>query len=136
MNSLQVKAAIAGIFFGAWPLLMNRSKMEGNVSSAFFSLVVLLCVLPFAISGIKDIPSDVNWKMAVGAGMIGACGVMCFNGMLAKASKENVGSLFVVMIIVQTAIAAAYYVCMNGGISPTKGVGFLLAFAAAILLTK
>jgi hypothetical protein len=135
MNSLQIKAAMAGIFFGLWPLFMNRSKLSGNVSSALFSLIVFVCVLPFAIGGLKSV-AGMDWKMAAAAGIAGAIGVMCFNGMLAKATKEDVGMLFVIMIVVQTTIPAAYSIYMNGSMSPTKGIGFVLAFVAAILLTR
>ena len=133
MNSLQIKAALAGVFFGIWPLLMNRSKLNGSVSSAAFSLLVFVFVLPFAMSGSKNF-DGVNWKMVLAAGVAGAIGVIFFNGMLAKATKENVGLLFIIMIVVQTAIPAIYYIYMNGEINPTKVVGFV--FVAAVLLTR
>jgi hypothetical protein len=135
MNSLQIKAALAGVFFGLWPLFMNRSKMTGNVSSAFFSLIVFVCVLPFALGGLKSM-DGINWKMVAAAGIAGAIGVLFFNGMLAKATKENVGMLFVIMIVVQTTIPAMNYAIMNGGMSPSKIIGFVMAFTAAILLTR
>lgn len=135
MNGLQIKAALAGIFFGLWPLFMNRSKLSGNVSSAAFSLIVFVCVLPFALGGLKGI-SGVDWKMVFAAGAAGAIGVMCFNNMLAKTTKEEVGLLFVVMIVAQTTVPAVYHVIMNGSMSLTKGIGFVLAFIAGVLLTR
>ena len=78
----------------------------------------------------------INWKMVAAAGIAGAIGVLFFNGMLAKATKENVGMLFVIMIVVQTTIPAINYAIMNGGMSPSKIIGFVMAFAAAILLTR
>jgi len=47
-----------------------------------------------------------------------------------------VSTLFVLMIVVQTAVPAVYQVIMNGGLSLTKGLGFALAAIAAVLLVK
>jgi len=58
------------------------------------------------------------------------------NGMLAKAAEKDVGLLFIVMILVQTCIPAIHSACMNGGMSPSKIIGFAFALIAAILLTK
>jgi len=132
----QSKALIAGVFFGVWPLLMQRSGLGGNVSSLAFAVLVALCVSPFALSNIGDL-SSVKWAFVVGAGIAGAVGILSFNGMLAKATPTNVSTLFVLMIVTQTAIPAVYGVIMNGGkVSLTRLVGFALAFASAILLTK
>jgi hypothetical protein len=60
---------------------------------------------------------------------------MSFNGMLAKATPQNVSTLFVMMIIVQTSLPAIYNVVMNGGMTAIKGVGFVLVIIAAVLLT-
>lgn len=134
MNKLQIQAALAGVFFGLWPLFMNRSKLEGNVSSAIFSLLVFIFVLPFALGRLKTLP-EADWTMVVLAGIFGAIGVMCFNGMLSKASTSDVSMLFVIMILVQTAVTSAYYVIMNQGIHIYKMLGFVLAMVAAVLLT-
>ncbi|HRH55736.1 MAG TPA: hypothetical protein PK609_02630 [Candidatus Paceibacterota bacterium] len=139
MDSLFIKAALAGVFFGAWPLFMNRSGLNGSVSSLVFTVVVLVCVAPFAIRSIAANSlefAQVSWTMAIVAGVTGAVGVTFFNGMLSQATPQSVGTLFVVMIIVQTAVPAIYSVVMNGGISLTKAAGFALAGIAAVLLTR
>ena len=135
MDNLQIKALLAGLFFGLWPLFMNKSGLNGNVSAMAFSGLVLVFVSPFALSNIGDL-SNIKWLMVVGAGLFGALGVMSFNGMLAKATPQAVSTLFVLMIVVQTAIPAVYQVIMNGGLSLTKGLGFALAAIAAVLLVK
>lgn len=135
MDSLQVKALLAGLFFGLWPLLMNKSGLSGNVSAMAFSGLVLVFVTPFAIGDIGHM-MNIRWMMVVGAGLFGAVGVMCFNGMLAKATPQSVSTLFVLMIVVQTAVPAIYQAIINGGVSLTKGVGFALAAIAAVLLCK
>jgi hypothetical protein len=135
MDGLQIKALLAGLFFGLWPLLMNKSGLNGNVSAMAFAGLVLLFVSPFALSNIGDL-SNTKWLMVVGAGLFGALGVMSFNGMLAKATPQAVSTLFVLMIVVQTAVPAVYQVIMNGGLSLTKGLGFALAAIAAVLLVK
>ncbi len=135
MDSIQSKALIAGIFFGVWPLLMQRSGLGGNVSSLAFAVLVALCVSPFALSSIGDL-SGVKWAFVVSAGIAGAVGILSFNGMLAKATAQNVSVLFVLMIVTQTAVPAIYGIIMNGGrLSLVRLAGFALAIASAILLT-
>jgi cytochrome c oxidase subunit IV len=135
MNTLQINALLAGLFFGIWPLFMNRSGLSGNASAMAFSGLVAIFVAYF---GIRDFSqsTDIKWVMVICAGLFGAVGVMCFNGMLAKATPQNVGTLFVLMIVIQTAVPALYQVIMNGGLSLNKIVGFVLAACAAVLLTK
>ena len=135
MDSLQVKALLAGLFFGLWPLLMNKSGLSGNVSAMAFSGLVLVFVTPFAIGDIGHM-TNIRWMMVVGAGLFGAVGVMFFNGMLARATPQSVSTLFVLMIVVQTAVPAIYQAIINGGVSLTKGIGFALAAIAAVLLCK
>lgn len=139
MDSLPLKAAVAGLFFGLWPLFMNRSGLSGSVSSLVFTSVVLLCVLPFGIrhilGGTEDF-AQVSWMMAIVAGICSAIGVMAFNSMLANATPQKVGTLFVLMIIVETVVPAAYSVVINGGVSLTRAAGFVFAAIAAILLTR
>ena len=139
MDSLPLKAAIAGVFFGLWPLFMNRSGLSGNVSSMVFTAVVLICVTPFAlrhIAGGTENFAQVSWTMAAAAGIAGAIGVMAFNGMLAQATPQSVGTLFVVMIVVQTTVPAIYSAVMNGEVTLTKATGFVFAGLAAVLLTR
>ena len=136
MNDLQIKAMLAGLAFGIWPLVMNKSGLNGNVSSAAFTLVALAGVLPFALKSMGGSLAGANWILVIIAGLIGACGLLLFNGMLAGATPKNVGTLFVAMIVVQTAIPALYQVGNDGHLSVQKAVGFVAAFVAAVLLTR
>ena len=133
--NLRVLALLSGFLFGVWPLLMNRSGVGGNISSVAFSGTALIVVGLAAILGRESIPPNANWLSLVVAGVIGALGLLCFNGMLGKATKEEVGTLFVLMIVVQVAIPATYSVIMNGGITTVKAIGFVLAIVAGILLS-
>lgn len=135
MDNLTTKAILAGLLFGIWPLFMNKSGLSGNTSSLAFATVVLICLLPFSYKGISEIPQSA-WWWAVVAGVIASLGLLAFNGMLAKATVANVGTLFVLMIVVQTAVPALYQCVMDGSISWTKGAGFVLAAASAFLLMK
>jgi hypothetical protein len=135
LESLEIKSVIAGILFGLWPLLMNRSGLSGNLITFVFAAVVLLCVLPFAASSLHDI-GNAHWVWAVGGGILGAIGLIAFNTVLSKATPQTVGTFFVLMIIVQTAIPAVYQGIMNGGLPFTKIAGFVFAGIAAFLLLK
>src|SRR3989344_3826804 len=134
MNDLRVMAALAGVFFGLWPLFMNRSGLTGNVSSAVFCVAAFIGVLPFAIKSGGASLATANWLMVVFAGLFGALGLLSFNGMLASASLQNVGTLFVLMTVVQIAIAASYQTIMNGHLSIDKVSGYVAAAVAAYLL--
>jgi hypothetical protein len=63
MNELQIKAVLAGVFFGIRPLLMNRSGLNGNVSSAVFSLACLVGTMPFALRSMGNSLMTANWPI-------------------------------------------------------------------------
>src|SRR3989338_2141707 len=125
MNDLRVMAALAGIFFGLWPLFMNRSGLTGNVSSAAFCVAALIGVLPFAIKSGGASLVTANWLMVAFAGLFGALGSLFFNGMLAGTSSQSVGTLFVLMTVIQVAVAASYQIIMSGQLSIDKVGGYI-----------
>lgn len=135
--SLELRAILAGIFFGAWPLLMNKSGLNGNVSAAMFSLVVFVIVLPFAIQSGGSTVKDAVWPFAISACIAGAIGLLSFNGMLAEAAavKVSVGGLIVLMTVVQICVPATYQT-VTAGLTTTRAVGFVFAIVAAILLGR
>jgi len=135
MDSMQIKTVVAGVFFGIWPLFMNKSGLSGNASAMAFSLMVLIFVFPFAVSDIGNV-SGIKWTMLLGAGACAAIGVLCFNNMLASATAQNIGSLLVLNFVLQIAVAAVYQIVLSHGVSLTKGIGFVLAAVAAVLLLK
>jgi hypothetical protein len=134
--SLRMLAALAGIFFGIWPLFMNKSGLSGNVSSAIFSLGTLVVLIPVALGSNGFNLPQANWAMVAFACVTAALGLLSFNGMLAGATAKEVGTLFVIMILVQTATPSLYSVVMNGGITLSKLAGFALAIVAGVLLTR
>ena len=77
---------------------------------------------------------NVNWYMAIGAGLVGSIGLMSFNAVLAKATPQNLGNLCVMMVLVQTAIPAIYQAVMTGSVTFNKGLGFGFAALAAWFL--
>lgn len=136
MTELQIRALVAGFFFGIWPLLMNRSGLSGNVSAAVFGGSSLLVVLPFALYGLDTTRlAQANWWFALSAGAVGAIGIMTFNGGLAMATKATVGTFFVLMMMVQIAVPAIYQV-LQDGVTGSKLLGFAFAGAAAYFLSK
>ena len=138
-SSLSVQAIIAGIFFGIWPLFMQRSGLVGNASAGIYTGLVLVLLVPFAVRHLMTHPdtfTDVKWMMIAFAAVTGAAGMLFFNNMLGAATKETVGGLIVVMIIAQTALTAAYAVWANGTVSWSQAIGFVLAGCAAYLLLR
>lgn len=136
MSELHVRAILAGVLFGAWPLLMNKSGLSGNISSTVFAFGALAIVLPFGIYEFQHVGrgTQVGWALVTSACIMGGLGLLAFNGMLAKADPKTIGSLFVFMIVVQVATPALYQVFMDGGLTIRKTAGFVAAILAALLL--
>ncbi len=109
MSDLQVKAIMAGLFFGFWPLFMNKSGLKGNISSAAFCMIALMTIVPFAVGDIGAL-QNTRWLMLVVAGIFGGIGLLFFNGMLSKAMPEKVGSLFIIMLVAQMIPPAIYQI--------------------------
>lgn len=132
MNTLWTKAIISGIFFGVWPLLMNRSGLSGNVASLTYTFMVLVCVLLYSLTQPFEI-SSAHWVYAIGAGILGTVGLLFFNDIIAKAVPQNLGLLIVLMLIAQT-VPPAIYQIIQSGISFQKALGFLFAIVSIVLL--
>jgi len=114
---------------------MNRSGLGGNIASFVIVFVMFVCILPFSIGNFGEIfDANVNLKFAVGAAVFGAVAMLLFNSILSKATPQNIGLLFVLMIITQIIVPAIYHVIMTGEVTITKIAGFMLAIIAAILL--
>jgi hypothetical protein len=135
VDSLSIRAILAGLFFGMWPLFMNRSGLNGNMASLAFTLGVLVIVLPFCFSDMGNL-LKANWPMIIAAGLAGAIGLLIFNSVLVKSTPVDVGLLFVTMILAQITVPMAYRVIMSGSLSLANGTGFIFAIVAAILLSK
>lgn len=136
MNEMQVKAVIAGIFFGIWPLFMNRSGLNGNVSSLFYGAAALIGILPFALYSNGFAIPVANWTMVVCAGAFGAIGLLLFTGVLSTATPQNIGTLFVLVNVMQVVVAGTYQAYMSGHLATDKGLGYLAAALAAYLLLR
>lgn len=134
MSDLQVKAILAGLFFGFWPLFMNKSGLKDNISSAAFCMIALMVIVPFAIHDIRAL-QNAHWLMLIAAGTLGGIGLLFFNGMLSKATPERVGTLFIIMLVAQMIPPAIYQVVKDGGITISKGLGFLAGILAIFLLS-
>jgi len=136
LDHLSVRAMLTGIFFGIWPLLMNRSGLSGNVSSLVFVVVMLGCILPFSVGNLGSIISpDIKWTFAIGASFFGAAGILLLNNILAMTTPQRVSLLLVLTFVLQMVVPAVYHVIVTGGLTVTKGAGFAFAITAAILLT-
>ena len=135
MNKFQVDAVIAGVMFGLYPLLLSRSEAKSNINATLFSFVVAVCILPFAIAQVKSIDvSDCKW--IIGAGMLSAIGLVCMSNFITSSSKNSIGLLIILMIVVQASVTATYQIIMDRGISPTRLLGFVFAAVAIILLNR
>src|SRR4051812_16547682 len=103
MLSLILRAVVAGLFFGIWPLLLRKSGLPSNFASLVFLLGSIVCVFPFTFTEANGAYAA-NWYMAIGASVTGAIGLLFFNGMLSDAKPGEVSSLFVVAMLTQISV--------------------------------
>ncbi len=137
MTELQIRAILAGVFFGVWPLLMNRSGLNGNVSAVVLGGVVCLMVLPLAYQSMSVASlMQVSWPFALLACVAAAIGNVAFNEGLAKSTPQDVSTFFELMIVVQIVIPAVYQIILRGGVSWSNLLGFVFAALAAHFLLK
>lgn len=136
MNNIE-KAIIAGVCFAAWPLLMNRSGLQGAASSTIISIAVLVGVLPFALyaNGLT-VPQVNSWTIIAIACVLAAFGMLSFTSMLSNTTRDNVSLFLVVMTLVQIAVASMYQTAIVGHLSWDKGCGYATAALAAYLLLR
>lgn len=133
MSDIQVRAIIAGILFGAWPLIYQKGAMHWGIGQLIMSAVTLVVIVPAVFAnGVP--PISIKWAYVVAAGIVVTIGLVVFNGGLQKVTAQEVSSYFVLMIVVQIVVPAVYHVIENGQVSGTKIAGFVLAIAAAFCL--
>jgi drug/metabolite transporter (DMT)-like permease len=133
VSELILKMMVAGVLFGAWPLLMNRSGLSGATATAVLGIIMFLLALPVALqAGIP--PAGRNWWLAIAAGFCIGLAFLAFNSGLAKATPEIVGQLVIFMVVVQMVVPAAHQAAVNGHLTVKSALGFVAAAIAAILL--
>jgi len=131
--NVQLLALLSGVAFGIWPMLANRSGMQGNPLSLCLLGVALLLNAPFALKQGVNLPNLQGTIFMIGAGLLMGTGMLFFNGMLAKVSRAQVASMFILMMVVQIAVPAVWQL-LNGNMNPKQLAGIAAAVVAAILL--
>lgn len=134
MNSVYLRAVIAGVFFGMWPLLMKRSGLGGNLSAVAFTGIAFLILLPFALTEGFQSLREAALPFVVASGVCGAIGFTNFSGLITLTPRERLGSMIVIMILTQIAVPVIYEAVVTADYSLKKILGTLMAFAAAVLL--
>jgi len=129
-GAMILQAAIAGLFFSVWPLLMNRSGLPGMHAAFIFVLIQLLIITPLVISGLD---SNMFNRWSVAASIFASIGLLIFTNGLEKISPKEVSNFFVIVLVVQVCVPAIYQVVLTG-ITPQRALGFAAALIAAILL--
>ena len=133
MNKVIFEMIAAGVLFGAWPLLMNRSGLNGMTASAAFVIVVFLIIMPVALkSGLAF--SGSKWGYALAAGVCSACGLLILNDGLSLISTEEVAKMFIIMLVVQASVPAVYDIIVNQHFVLKSTAGFVFALLAVVCL--
>ncbi len=134
MSLLQIQFILAGFFFGAWPLFMNRSGLSGILSSLILCGLITLFLLPLSINEFKNI-ENANWVMVLSASAFSALGMILLGKGLFSANQNNVSSLFITLMVAQATVPAVYKIILTGGNITIKQIlGFATAIMTAILL--
>ncbi len=127
--------ALAGLCFAIYPIFLGRSRLPGNLAAGLFTLVVFLCIVPFAYSQRAEM-ANTFWLMVIGAGMFSAVGMMLMTGVITQVPKQKLGTLVVYASIFQISATACYQFFMDGKVTFTKCAGFVCAGIAIVLLSK
>ena len=136
MSGLYVRAVLAGAVFGAWPLVMRYSGLSGNAAAIAYASFSLACMIVYVVAtGGMDI-ATAGWIYAVGAGALGAVGLLLFGNGLMQAPKTVVPYFIVTMVCMQIAVPALYQLVVNQEISARKLFGFGAAMLAVYLLSS
>lgn len=133
-NIYLILAFYAGLSFGAWPLLMNRSNLTGFLSAAVFVSISLVVIVPFTWYGGVQSLYAADWKYAILAGVVGSLGLLAFTSMLANSTPQTVGPLFIITLLTQVVVAAVYDAHMNGSFPKERIIGLVAAVIAVIFL--
>lgn len=134
MNDIQIRAALAGVFFGMWPLFMNRSGLSGNVASLTLAVTGLAIILPLAFyDGFQSLNNINVWPL-LGACITSILGMLVFNSMLSKVANQQAGMSIVIMIMVQLTVPVIWTFVRYGDFSTKKVLGIITAFVAVALL--
>jgi hypothetical protein len=137
MSKPLILMLVAGVCFGGWPLIMNKSGLSGLPASFVVAGVAAVLTLLVGITSstfTEHASSHASWFLAVVAGLCGALGLICLNIGIAEAGKYTVGRLLVIMMVIQVTVPAIYHVAVSEGFSLRAGVGFTAAVVAAVLL--
>lgn len=134
---LQLKVIFAGIMFGAWPLIMNRSGLGGHLMLIVLSVIIIAMVLPFLLFESPTL-MGVDWKVAVAASVVAGMGMLGFSDVLAKASPREIGLLYMLLLLAQFAFPVVYHVLHQWWVGDTitlkQAAGITTAVLAALLL--
>jgi len=133
MSQAQIQVLLAGIAFGAWPLIYNRGGVHWSIGLLTMTVVTLTMMIPIMYMYGVPRPSW-QWGFPAMAGVVVTIGLFFFNDMLQKTPATEVAPLVVLTIVVQIAVTLVYHLSVNGHFSMLKLVGFALAVGAAFCL--
>lgn len=129
---------LAGLLFGAWPLIMKKSDLTPMAAAFTLTVMSLAVYLPFLSR--QDYPKTgvltIGFGLAVIAGLMNGFGTIAFQKMLADKNIEiTVGILLVILTqVVVTAVGGSLF--YSEPFTTKKVVGLFTAALAAYLLTS
>lgn len=136
MNNKYFLAFVAGFLFVVWPVLMNRSGLQGFLSATVFVTVTLIFVSPFVyVDGVASLQTA-DWRFWLASGIFGAIGLLAFTRMLSITEKEEIGLLLIIVYLVQVVVSAIYHIITTGTYSIRNIIGFVAAAIAVYCLGK
>jgi hypothetical protein len=133
-NHPYVQAMLAGLLFGCWPLLMNRSGLSGNMASFMFVAGCLLIVTPFALATNGLALPSANWTTVIAACTCAGIATLVFNSALAKVTPATAGTVMLLMVLPQLVVPAVYEAILTQSVPVSRAVGLVAAIIAAVLL--
>jgi hypothetical protein len=133
MRELFMRMVLAGLLFGATPILVNRSGLTGTTATLIGFGIAFFVMIPVAMHKGVTI-SGAHWWFMIAAAFTSIGASLLFNVALVEISPKIVGRISLIVLLMETAVFAAYQMYMNGQLSLRVAAGFAAAAIATVLL--
>jgi len=137
MNKTLIFALTAGLSFGIWPIIMQRSGLNGYMQAFIFSVTLMLMTSVPAMTDYGEVKS-VKWSLAIIASVIAGFGTMFYTSSIARAfsMKQSLAMVILAQILVQTMVPVIIEAVQTKSIGMQRVIGCMLAITSLVFLTR
>ena len=135
MSDPRVLAALAGICFGFWPMLQNRSGVDGSWATAVMAGIAIVAMIPsMATQGLPSTTTG-GWTLLSTAGFIQAIGIFAMASLAIKVPGAELPKFLMIAYVIQACVPPAIQLSA-GGMTPWRAAGFVSGAFTIYALTR